>query len=224
MNEGHPVQALWCDPADGVVARIVRVLAERQAHAARTMVLVPYAQLMGVAQAMWARSGSPGFVPRFETTRNWARSAGGFVPSGYDIAFDMARDLVTAQGLLSQTGFGAERFALAGRERDADQRALDAEPLRFAARIESALIRIAVAWAANASYATDVLLREPARAQIDVLIVLEGFQTDPLTQTLCGLWGERAVRLSLVPAIAPRGQSAAHVAIDPEDEAELAAA
>lgn len=115
MNEGHPVQALWCDPADGVVARIVRVLAERQAHAARTMVLVPYAQLMGVAQAMWARCGSPGFVPRFETTRNWARSAGGFVPSGYDIAFDMARDLVTAQGLLSQTGFGAERFALAGR-------------------------------------------------------------------------------------------------------------
>ncbi len=247
MNEGHPVQALWCDPADGVVARIVRVLAERQAHAARTMVLVPYAQLMGVAQAMWARCGSPGFVPRFETTRNWARSAGGFVPSGYDIAFDMARDLVTAQGLLSQTGFGAERFALAGRvvelayqlaplaaavapeergstwaERAAGVADAGSESEWF--RIESALIRIAVAWAANASYATDVLLREPARAQIDVLIVLEGFQTDPLTQTLCGLWGERAVRLSLVPAIAPLGQSAAHVAIDPEDEAELAAA
>jgi ATP-dependent helicase/nuclease subunit B len=115
MNEGHPVQALWCDPAAGVVARIAGTIAERQLHAARTVVLVPYAQLMGVARGMWARCGTPGFVPRFETTRNWARSAGGFLPTGYDIAFDMARDLVTAQALLSQAGFAAERFALAGR-------------------------------------------------------------------------------------------------------------
>ena len=103
MNEGHPVQALWCDPADGVVARIVHALAQRNLHAARTVVLVPYAQLMGVARGMWARCGSAGFVPRFETTHNWARSAGGFLPSGYDIAFDMARDLITAQSLLSQS-------------------------------------------------------------------------------------------------------------------------
>jgi ATP-dependent helicase/nuclease subunit B len=115
MNEGHPVQALWCDPADGVVARIAGVIAGRQLHAARTVVLVPYAQLMSVARGMWARCGAPGFVPRFETTRNWARSAGGFLPAGYDIAFDMAQDLVTAQALLSQAGFTAERFALAGR-------------------------------------------------------------------------------------------------------------
>ena len=91
MNEGHPVQALWCDPADGVVARIAAAIAQRQLHAARTVVLVPYAQLMGVARGMWGRFGSAGFVPRFETTRNWARSSGGFLPTGYDIAFDMAR-------------------------------------------------------------------------------------------------------------------------------------
>jgi len=204
MNEGHPVQALWCDPADGVVARIVRALAERQLHAARTVVLVPYAQLMGVARAMWARCGSPGFVPRFETTHNWARSAGGFMPTGYDIAHDMARDLVTAQALLSQAGFHAERFALAGR---LVELAYQLAPLAAAAtpeerggewaqraagvadagsesewfRIESALIRIAVAWTSTSSYATDVLQRESTRAQVDALIVLEGFQADPLT-------------------------------------------
>lgn len=247
MNEGHPVQALWCDPADGVVARIVRALDERQLHAARTVVLVPYAQLMAVARGMWARCGSPGFVPRFETTHNWARSAGGFLPSGYDIAFDMARDLVTAQGLLAQSGFQAERFALAGR---VVELAYQLAPLASAVapevrssdwaqgaakvadagsesewfRIESALIRVAVAWAANSGYATDVLLRDAARSQVDALIVLEGFQTDPLTQALCALWGDRAIRIPLVPADAPQSAAHAHVALDPEDEAQLAAA
>jgi ATP-dependent helicase/nuclease subunit B len=247
MNEGHPVQALWCDPADGVVARIVRALAERQLHAARTVVLVPYAQLMAVARGMWARCGSPGFVPRFETTHNWARSAGGFVATGYDIAHDMARDLVTAQALLSQAGFSAERFALAGRvvelayqlaplaaavspeERSAEwaQRAsqvADAGSESEWFRTESALIRIAVAWVANSGFATDVLMRESTRDQVDALIVLEGFQTDPLTQSLCTLWGDRAFHLSLVPSNAPAEPAASHVALDPEDEAELAAA
>jgi ATP-dependent helicase/nuclease subunit B len=247
MNEGHPVQALWCDPAGGVVARIVRALDERQLHAARTVVLVPYAQLMGVARAMWARCGSPGFVPRFETTHNWARSAGGFVATGYDIAHDMARDLVTAQALLSQAGFQGERFALAGRvvelayqlaplaaavtpeERVGDW-ALRAAGVAVAGsesewfRIESALIRIAVAWVSTSGYATDVLLRPSTRAQVDALIVLEGFQTDPLTQSLCDVWGEHALRFSLVPTGVPAQPAASHVALDPEDEAQLAAA
>lgn len=247
MNEGHPVLDLWCDPADGVVARIVRTLAERELHAARTVVLVPYAQLMGVARAMWARCGSAGFVPRFETTHNWARSAGGFVPTGYDIAHDMARDLVTAQALLSQAGFQNERFALAGRvvelayqlvplaaavtpearvgdwaQRAAGVAEAGSESEWF--RIESALIRIAVAWVSTSGYATDVLLRESTRAQVDALIVLDGFQTDPLTQSLCALWGDQALRLSLVPPAAPPQPAASHVALDPEDEAQLAAA
>lgn len=247
MNEGHPVQALWCDPADGVVARIARAIAGRGVHAARTVVLVPYAQLMGVAHAMWSRCGPAGFAPRFETTHNWARSIEGFLPTGYDIAFDMARDLVTAQGLLSQAGFAAERFALAGRVVELAYQlaplaaaqtpeARGGEWAQRAARVaeagsesewfrtESALIRVAVAWAANSSYATDVLLREDVRAQVDALIALEGFQTDPLTRALCERWGERALHLSLVPAAATAAAVAAHEAVDAEDEAQRAAA
>ncbi len=247
MNEGHPVQALWCDPADGVVARIARAIAERGVHAARTVVLVPYAQLMGVAHAMWSRCGPAGFAPRFETTHNWARSIEGFLPTGYDIAFDMARDLVTAQGLLSQAGFAAERFALAGRVVELAYQlaplaaaqtpeARGGEWAQRAARVaeagsesewfrtESALIRVAVAWAANSSYATDVLLREDVRAQVDALIALEGFQTDPLTRALCERWGGRALHLSLVPAAATAAAVAAHEAVDAEDEAQRAAA
>jgi len=109
MNEGHPVQALWCDPADGVVARIVRALAERQLHAARTVVLVPYAQLMGVARAMWARCGSPGFVPRFETTYNWARSAAA-MPEPDSWSFDAAVYQWRALDELLVACIGTHRF------------------------------------------------------------------------------------------------------------------
>src|ERR1700752_4299489 len=88
--EHHPAHGLWCDPGRGIVGRIARLLAERGLHPSRTVVLVPYAQLMQAARAMWATHGAPGFTPRFETTRNWARSIGGFVPEADDIAFDMA--------------------------------------------------------------------------------------------------------------------------------------
>jgi len=101
--ERHPAQALWRDPAHGIVGRIAQVLSDRGLHAARTVVLVPYAQLMQVARGMWTTHGTPGFAPRFETSRNWARSVGGFAPGMDDIAFDMARDLLTAQSLLART-------------------------------------------------------------------------------------------------------------------------
>ena len=249
MNESHPVHALWCDPAHGIAARIARLLEERGLHAARCVVLVPYAQLMNVAQDVWAQCGPAGFSPRFETTRNWALSAGGFVPTGYDIAFDMARDLVTAQSLLSQSGLAAERFALAGRVVELamqlaplaaaqlpDERAAWAQRAARVAedgaesdwfRTESALIGVAVAWAAASGYATDVLLGDAVRAQVDGLIVLEGFQLDPLTQKLGALWGERTARFPLasVPDAAVPPHAALYgVAAEPEDEAEWAAA
>ncbi|RZL66480.1 MAG: PD-(D/E)XK nuclease family protein [Variovorax sp.] len=245
-NPDHPVEALWCHPVDGLVARVAQALKARQVHAARAVVLVPYAQLMGVAREMWSRCGPPGFSPRFETTRNWARSISGFLPTGYDISFDMARDLVTAQSLLSQSGLAAERMALAGR---VVELAMQLAPLAAAQspdardgwaqrvahvadagnnsewfRIESALIRIAIAWAAASAYATDVLLSPATREQTDLLIVLEGFQTDPLTQALCGLWADRALHLPLAPLAAPIEAVRFHVAVDPEDEAMRAAA
>lgn len=248
---GHPCDRLWRDPAQGVIARIVATLAARNVHPARAVVLVPYAQLMNVARAMWGQCAGAGFVPRFETTHNWARTAGGFLPTGYDIAFDRAQDLVTAQSLLSQAGFTAERLAWAGRvvelalqlaplaaaqlpeDRSAwAQQALQATEAGGASpwfEIERALVRIAVLWASTSAYATDVLLTEATRgpmdgSQTDVLIVLDGFQSDPLTQKLATLWGERAVHIPLASADGSPGDMAVHAAADPEDEAELAAA
>jgi ATP-dependent helicase/nuclease subunit B len=245
-SERHAAHALWSDPATGLVARISRVLAERRLHAARTIVLVPYAQLMVLAREMWAAASPSGFAPRFETTRNWARSAGGFVPGADDIAFDMARDLLTAQSLLARTGFSASRNALAGRlveialqlaplaaSQMPQERIVWADGVRASVAagkgsewfdVESALNGIALAWAANSGYATDVLLGEHALAQVDQLIVLEGLQSDPFVSRLADQFGERALRLPLTTPDAPPCIAALHAAADPEDEAERAAA
>jgi len=213
------LQSLWCEPTSGLVPRIAGWIGLRALHPARVVVLVPYAQLMRVGRDMWAQCAAPGFVPRFETTRNWARGAGGFVPERDDLAFDRARDLVTAQSLLSRAGLAQQQVALAGRLVEiAHQLApvVAAVPLQdragWAAQamgisagegdspwfaLETALVRIAVAWAATSGYATDVLLSEAALAQVDALVVLEGLQADPLTRSLITLFGERVLCLPL---------------------------
>jgi len=247
---------LWCEPGTGLVPRIAGWLSARALHPARVVVLVPYAQLMQVGRDLWAHCGPPGFVPRFETTRNWARSAGGFVPERDDLTFDMARDLLTAQSLLARAGLVQQQVALAGRLVEIAQQlapvaaavpppgrnawagqamgvsAGEGESPWFA--LETALIRIAVAWVATSGYATDVLLGEVALAQADALIVLQGLQADPLTQSLVALFEERVFCLPLysdgdevdvasVAAAAAR-KAALHEAADAEDEAERAAA
>jgi ATP-dependent helicase/nuclease subunit A len=246
----HPAHRLWCEPERGIVARIAEALESRGVHAARCVVLVPFAQLMGVARTMWTHCGRTGFAPRFETTRNWARGAGGFAPASHDIAFDMARDLVTAQGLLAQAGFAVERQALAGRlvelayqiapmaaAQTPDARGEWALPIYAALRVdgdvewfrtEGALNAVALAWATNSAYATDVLMGEAVAAQADLLIVLDGLQPDPLTLKLCALWEARDAVVHLPLSVDGAGSfvpvATLHKATDPEDEAELATA
>ena len=82
------------------------------AHLARTVVLVPCAQLMPPGPAFW-RSSFRRVCPRFETTRNWAGQLQGFEPTGDDFAGDVARDTLTARALLASAGQGALRDVLA---------------------------------------------------------------------------------------------------------------
>jgi ATP-dependent helicase/nuclease subunit B len=229
-----------------IIERIAHRMAECDAHPSRTLVLVPYAQLMRVAREQWAAHGKPGVVPRFETTRSWALSAGGFVPQADDLAFDRARDLLTAQSLLARTGFGAARHALAGRLVDVAlqlaPRAMAEAPAarsgwgqRMRAAVdagrgsewfdtESALNGIALAWVANSGYATDVLFSADARAQADQLIVLDGLQSDPLTLALAGRFGDDCLHLPLVTPESGPVAIALHAAADAEDEAGRATA
>jgi ATP-dependent helicase/nuclease subunit B len=93
------------------VTHVQRLLAERDGHPSQCVILVPYAQLMAVARQAWVKCTAPGaaaYVPRIETTQNWALSLwaarGGFVPSLDDLTQDAAADQFTAQQFLVRAG------------------------------------------------------------------------------------------------------------------------
>lgn len=240
IAQDHRAAGLW----QGLAAAIRGQLEARGAHPARTVVLVPYAQLMPLARRQWAREVPNGFAPRFESTMNWAAGLG-FVPGSDDIAFDMARDLLTARAWLERAGLGARADLLAGRLVEAawqlagvvagvlpPARGAWAAQARLAAvlgadapalALEAAVARIAVEWAAASAYASDGLFDDAVAESLDLLVVLEGFQAEPVAQALKRRLADKAVTLSLdLPA--PNGCIRLHEAADPSDEAERAAA
>ncbi len=242
----HPGDECWAQ----VMAQLAAVLRDRGVHPSLAVVLVPYAQLMQQAKLAWsahaARAGATAaFVPRFETTMNWATSLGagegGFAPSADDIRLDAAIDVLTAAALLERAGLGAQQGTLAGRlvesawslARVASAQAPEqrlAWGARLAAQLgvgmespalalELAVARIALVWASTSAYPSDVLFTAPA----DLLVVLEGFQSEPLAEALKACLGERAVSLRLDAPALP-GALSLHAAQDAEDEAHRAAA
>ncbi|MFZ3124809.1 MAG: PD-(D/E)XK nuclease family protein, partial [Acidovorax sp.] len=219
------------------------------AHPARTVVLVPYAQLMPWAQRYWALHHADGFAPRFETTRNWARQLAAFVPQGDDLAGDVARDTLTARTLLDRAGLAAQRDVLAVPLQEAAAQLAVAvaaiAPVQREAwgvqarsllpqadegstlRFEAVVARIALEWVLASRHATDVLFEPGVRRSVDALVVLQGFQVEPLAQALQAHWGDKAAALALPPAAMDAkvcGRIALHKAQDAEDEAQRAAA
>ncbi len=229
-----------------------QLIAAQGVHPGDVVVLVPYAQLMHEARVAWAASGEASFVPRFETTQNWASALqsasaqNSFTASPDDIRQDAACDWLTAASLLDRAGLSSHKELLAARlvesawsltrlaaavapseraqwgQRQAAALAagMDAPVLA----LESAVGQLALAWAATSAYATDVLFD----ATCPLLVIIEGFQADPLGQALVALWqarGSCAQTLRFpdtldLSASAPSLQAA----LDAEDEAERAAA
>jgi ATP-dependent helicase/nuclease subunit B len=240
------VKAGWTDS----MAQLAALLQAKNTHPSRALVLLPYAQLMPEARKAWATHAQlagqkSAFVPRFETTMNWACSVSGFEAAPQDIQMDVAIDVLTASSLLQRAGLVAQQNLLAGRLVEAAwsvARVAAAQPparrLAWAATLaegmavgmesdalaaELAIARIALAWAASSSYPTDMLLNDEIKAGLDMLVVMDGFQSEPLTQALKTQF---AGRIASIPFHTPaqRGVLALHAAQDLEDEAHLAAA
>lgn len=233
----------WLEPHRGLIAFIAGQMQRCQAHPARTVVLLPFAQLMPVADRMWATVYPDGFAPRFETTRNWSQALGGCSLGSADLSFDMALDTLTARALLDAAGLAAQREHLSAALLETayqlaalaaavapDQRAAWAQGMRPVLQAgldgallaqEAALTSVALAWAASSSYITDALFTPAATQGVDCLVLLQGFEAEPIEQTLAALFGERFAAAP-IHAATTQGQLALHAACDMEDEAQQA--
>ena len=234
------VSASWSD----VMLELADLLHARGIHPTKAVVLVPYAQLMQQAKLAWMQHNALDqsfFMPRFETTLNWAGSLPSPGAAADDIQMNCAIDTLTAASLLQRAGLSARQNDLTSRLVDAAMSlapiaAAQPPPSRLAwgARLASdiaagmqgpalvfelAVARIALAWAAASSYPTDVLFA----AHCDLLVVIEGFQCDPLTESLKAHMGELTASLQLKTQPV-QGAVALHAAPDLEGEAHLAAA
>ena len=243
-NDGATATSGVLNAWHGLLARIDAELRQLAAHPARSVVLLPYAQLMPLAARLWAAQFPDAFAPRFETTRNWATRAGWFTPGPHDLSFDHGRDLLTAAALLEGAGLAAQRALLAGPlVEQATQLGQIAASLPPALRpdwaeqargalppvgdgplaLEAAVGRIAIAWAGGSDYATDVLFAPRVADALDALLIVPGLLPDPLTETLAEHYFEKAVLLQ-PESDAALGHIALHTCADAEDEAERAAA
>ena len=233
------------------IGRIAALMARHGVHPAETVVLVPYIQLIEQARQAWAQfaglSGAAVFLPRFETTQTWGareRGAHPIEPSADDLRMDKALDSLTAERLIARAQLGSQGAALAMRlveqawslARMAASMGPNArlawgarlgvqllgEGLAPALRLENAIGATALAWAATSRYPTDALFE----ARPALLVVLEGFQPDPLANALLARLGDRAVQLTLcVPMAADDPcHSLLQAASNAEDEATRAAA
>ncbi|MEY4736886.1 MAG: hypothetical protein RL302_1205 [Pseudomonadota bacterium] len=248
----HPAMALWVHPQTGLLGRLATELQRRGAHAARTVVLLPYAQLLPLATRLWTQTFPDGFAPRFETTMNWSAALGGHDRQTTDLTLDAGLDHLTAQSFLAQAGLAQQQDALAGLLVQAahqlaplaaavgpDQRAQWAREARVAATTgmegsalqwEAAVARIAVEWAAVSGYASDVLFAPQRQAELDCLVLVQGLAPDAFTAGLANAWGDKLVVLPLAAMAGEQssqpsqGQIALHACGDAEDEAQRSAA
>ncbi len=190
----------------------------------RTVVLVPYAQLMAHAReqalAAWAREG---LAPRFETSNNWARSLGPFVPGPLDYAFDPALDWPTAATLLQAAGLTqdakilaptlcaavAELVSVASAQLPSQRMAWAQSRMdgllqpgldwSTALDTEARISQVALAWLGNSAFATDRLLAVVQSDRLgsapEKVFVLTGLQPQPFDATLQAVLGHRCEHL-----------------------------
>ncbi|MDM7942643.1 MAG: PD-(D/E)XK nuclease family protein [Hydrogenophaga sp.] len=236
-----------------LIDTLSRDLAERGLEPGGVVFLVPYAQLMEVGRRAWSARHPDGFPPRFESSRNWAASLQPFVPGATDLSMDMARDILVAGAFIDRVAPAradaelravmVRRLVEAARQlaplaaavppqrRTAWAEALQPDLLPGPASLqwEGLVASLALTWASTSAYATDVLWSPQASpgTGAQTLVVLQGFQTDPLAGALVEHWGARARSLPWTAVHAPAHRptdATLHACDDAEDEAQRAAA
>jgi ATP-dependent helicase/nuclease subunit B len=227
-------------------AQVAAHMRAQGAHAAHTVILLPYFQLQSVARSSVQAFWPGGFLPRLETTKSWQQRVAVFTPDALDLSFDAALDALRARGWLARAGLQAKQAVLLPLLVEAaqqlgglaaavppQQRAAWAAQMRPVvnppglggdtfASYEAAVARIALEWAAASRYASDALFEPAVQAQVQALVVVRGVQRNALTHSLAQAMQERCLFVDL-PSSA-EGSLACHAALDADDEAQRAAA
>lgn len=240
---------LWLDAENGLLVRLRKALQQEGAHPARSVILLPYAQLRPLANRLWAQAFPDGFVPRFETTMSWAGALADRIAEPLSIQMDMASDLPTAQYLLRRAGMAAQSESLAGllvqtaqqlaplaaacipvqraawaeQHRHGTLASLDGAALAW----EAAVARIALEWAAASTYPSDILFTPPIRDATDRLILVRGISHEPMVEGLQAIWKQKLTVMALLPdpnTYSLPATPALHACSDAEDEAQRSAA
>jgi len=166
--------------------------------------LIPYAQLKATARAAWQAAPLAPVMPQVMTVREWAKSLGVVAKAFTDIHFDSGIDRLIAEQRLASVHLDAEpayvqrlltmvyELAPILAAIAPNQRAAWVDPhVRLFSQgglfqLEGAIGLIALAWAAETSYDTDVLWqRQGALVESsEHFYISAGLQADPLVQNL----------------------------------------
>ena len=217
----------------------------------QVVVLVPFAQVMWAAKRAWLASRGDGPMPRFVTTSEWARSYGGADTTGHDVLMSPGLDQATALSLLEQLDLprlephwldhlaqqvvvAVHSLASVSAAQPPGRRSEWAADLLLqlnadgggVARLDAVVKQLAVVWAGQSSWETDVLWDARVLDDSPLLCHIPGWSSDPLAQALLAHWAGQKMTGVLPTPVHQRTQLRTRwlPCVDGQDEALEAAA
>jgi ATP-dependent helicase/nuclease subunit B len=208
--------------------------------------LIPYAQLKATTRQAWQAMATGRPTPQITTVRDWATSLGVVAKASTDIHFDAGIDRLIAEARLAPLRLGAESAyvqrlldmayelapvlaAIRPAERGAwvePQVRLFSQDGQF--QLEGAIGLLALAWALETRYDTDVLWEHRAALleSTEHFYLTQGLQTDPLVQALLDGASSKAtlIDLSTLSAQSNHAPIGEYAARDAEDLVQQTAA
>lgn len=199
----------------------------------RTLVLLPFVQLLPAAKQHWLAQQAGGLMPRFETSSTWAASLPPVALGAQDFRQNMAHDSLQARALLAQSPstkgriealytplleLCAELAPLAASCPPAERMAWGQHwqnelpsllPAGEFLNTERHLQATAAIWLGYSSFASDVLFSPHAGAQFEQLIVVQGLHPDPLSLSLAAFWQAQGKTVLHLPFAPPLSMEAA---------------
>lgn len=194
----------------------------------RTVVLLPFVQLLPAAKQAWLAQHHTGLMPRFETTSTWAASLPPVAIDEASYSQNRAQDSLRARALLADLpslksqgenlcapllDLCAELAPLAASLPSAAARAAWGQhwaqalphllPEGDFLHTERVLQAAAAAWLGISNFASDALFSPAVGAQFDQLLLVQGLRPDPLSNALADFWqaqGKRIERLAFIAA------------------------